>query len=151
MVNIPGHIVFVRTIIGCLRISWFMKSICILCHKEAITLSKFRCKTHRLQVNKNRLYANVVHDLVVGGRVAQFALNCKYVYLFILSHVYLCSYYHMFIMVHIITCLSLLYTIVILILSCKHVCTLIPRDEVESIQSYRHKQSDTRPSKIICT
>ena len=36
----------------------------ILCQNEAITLSKFICRTHRLPVNKRRFDANVVvHDL----------------------------------------------------------------------------------------
>ena len=41
----------------------YEKYLQILCQKEAITLSKFRCRTHRLPVNKGRFDANVVDDL----------------------------------------------------------------------------------------
>ena len=41
----------------------YEKYLQILCQKEAIALSKFRCRTHRLPVNKGRFDANVVDDL----------------------------------------------------------------------------------------
>ena len=109
--------------------------------------------------------------LVAVGRwwIAQFALICKYVYLFILSHVYHCSYYHMFIIgsyyhmfiiVHIITCLSLfilsyyvyqfscyhMFIIVILLLYWYYVVNMFvlsypERGSIESIKSYKSYKS----------
>ena len=42
------------------NVLYMKKYLQILCQKEAITLSQFRCRTHRLPVNKGRFNANVV-------------------------------------------------------------------------------------------